>query len=244
MSTTVYNGFKIDISDLTYLPKWVEKTKRFVQIEFNKKYCIHQFKKKLYEKVKESLTNINNSYESLFLETELNIFIPEICLYISNDTGIYGSTFKDSFDIHKKLLKRKFITNFEYWNNTDPDENVSESEWELREKVWEDFEEWDLLINFNNYLLTSNYYLSPEHLRALQRYYKCLKPKYLNKVKRRLIYRYLYRIYDDGKCLYSEIEDKVINELNNVLTDEYKGKYVKIKNNIEMAINKVLNESM
>lgn len=244
MSTTVYNGFKIDIADLTYLPKWIEKTKKFVQIEFNKKYCVHHFKKKLYEKVKESLTNIDTSYGSLFLETELNIFIPEICLYVSNNTGVYGSTFKDSFDIHKKLLKRKFITNFEYWNNTDPDEKVSEGEWELREKVWEEFEEWDLLINFNDYLLTSNYYLSQEHLRALQRYYKRLKPKYLDKVKRRLIYRYLYSIYDDGKSLYSEIEDKVINELNEVLTDEYNGKYIKLKNDIETAINKVLNESL
>lgn len=52
-----------------------------------------------------------------------------------------------SLDFLKEMPE---ITDYAYWNNTDPDENVSAEEWEERGEVWNritDYERWDDHLN-------------------------------------------------------------------------------------------------
>jgi hypothetical protein len=46
--------------------------------------------------------------------------------------------FNDNFEYEKAFNKLPFIQNYDYWDNSDPLESVSEKDWKQREKDWEE----------------------------------------------------------------------------------------------------------
>lgn len=215
MSTTIYTGFKIsekyNTGSITDLQSWVNAVSTFVKKEFNKQYCaIHT----------EITTNVilGALYENKNINEELNKTIklikeeypiPEICIYMYKN-NIYGAFFKDTFGIRKKLLKRGYIEDFSYWDNTDPDEEISEAEWELRQEVWDSMENWHMTLNFVSYLMYSGFYLKPLESLSLKRYKIKKEQGYIDSYCFSVLNTYLFNKYikQNETHYYNDISNK------------------------------------
>ncbi len=51
---------------------------------------------------------------------------------------VYGMLFAEDRDLESLWKKEPGVLDFAYWNNSDPDETVSEEEWDERARVWEE----------------------------------------------------------------------------------------------------------
>jgi hypothetical protein len=60
----------------------------------------------------------------------------EICVFPYNNE-FYGMFFTEQKEFSDILQSKDYVEYFGYWDNVDPDEDVSESDWELRGKIWD-----------------------------------------------------------------------------------------------------------
>lgn len=51
---------------------------------------------------------------------------------------ILGLVYCESDSMRHWIMTQPFLKDYSYWDNTDPDEDVSEEDWEAREQDWED----------------------------------------------------------------------------------------------------------
>ena len=168
MSTKVYDGFKLaDIwndGKLETFERFCNEVKLIVEKVYNKEWCLSQ---KKYNKICE-LNKLNDeSYneDPWELNKDHNP-LPEMCFYFF-EGKVYGSLFHDNYGIRKVLLEGEYIKDFAYWDNTDPDEEVSEEEWDERERVWDSIDHWQVSIQWQDYLMRSGYYMDEEDHREL-----------------------------------------------------------------------------
>lgn len=171
MSTKVYEGFILadewNDGKIETFEKFCNEVKeiatRLYANEWIKNYnklCVYQHLDALYNK---------KGY--CHFDTELSMKkvyeIPEIAFYFF-EGKVYGSTFLDSYAIRKTLIEKGYIKDFAYWDNTDPDEEVSKKEWNERQRVWDAFDHWQTSIVFQDYLMRSNYYLTDEDRKEIK----------------------------------------------------------------------------
>lgn len=226
MSTTIYTGFKIpekyNTGSITNLQLWINDISAFIKNEFNKKYCIayneistniilkaYYEKKDVNEETKKIMSLVKNEYP-----------IPEICIYLYKDK-VYGAFFKDKFNIYKKLLKRGYIEDFSYWDNTDQDEKVSEEEWEFRQEVWDSMENWHMTLNFISYLMYSGYYLKASENLFLKKYKLKYEEKNINSCCFSILTEYLYDKYSKSNEIYyyNDIYNEAIQRAKKLITN-------------------------
>lgn len=84
--------------------------------------------------------------KSEYTFSELN-FAYDVVLYQNAAGGnplvlVFGDNTREYTSL---LVESGVVTNYGYWNNTDPEEGVSEKDWNTREKAWEDFADPELV---------------------------------------------------------------------------------------------------
>lgn len=84
--------------------------------------------------------------KSEYTFSELN-FAYDVVLYQNAAGGnplvlVFGDNTREYTSL---LVERDVVTEYGYWNNTDPEEGVSEEEWMTRAKAWSDFAEPELV---------------------------------------------------------------------------------------------------
>lgn len=180
MSTKVYEGFILadewNDGKIETFEKFCNEVKEIVQrlyanewIKNYNKLCVYQHLDALY-----------NKKEYCHFDTEVSMKkvyeIPEIAFYFF-EGKVYGSTFLDSYSIRKTLIEKGYIKDFSYWDNTDPDEEVSEEEWNERQRVWDSIDHWQVSITFQDYLMRSNYYLTDDDRKEIKESIPLLEEK-------------------------------------------------------------------
>ena len=142
----------------------------------------------------------------------------------------------------KYLSKKKYIKDFAYWDNTDPDEEVSEEEWEERERVWDSIDHWQVSIQWQDYLMRSGFYLDQEEINALKEKEKAIKETTLKEWLRTELHDQIAldtihkndikKTPDNILMTHTEVESLV----DEVLKDEYNGEYLHLKLNLLKVI--------
>ena len=142
----------------------------------------------------------------------------------------------------KHLWKKKYIKDFAYWDNTDPDEEVSEEEWEERERVWDSIDHWQVSIQWQDYLMRSGFYLDQEEINALKEKEKAIKETTLKEWLRTELHDQIAldtmhkndikKTPDNILMTHTEVESLV----DEVLKDEYNGEYLHLKLNLLKVI--------
>ena len=246
MSTKVYDGFKLaDVwndGKLETFEKFCNEVKLIVEKIYNKEYCISNKKCQMYyelDKMFSVKSNIRDPYETC---RELNP-IPDIAFFFF-EGKIYGSTFNDNYGIRKTLIEKGYIKDFAYWDNTDPDEEVSEEEWDERERIWDAIDHWQVSIQWQDYLMRSGFYLNEDEVKELKETYKTIEDVATKKWLRSELHDYIAtntmyknnieRTPDNVLMTHADVEE-VVKE---VLKDDYEGEYLEKKQELENVIKK------
>jgi hypothetical protein len=84
--------------------------------------------------------------KSEYTFSELN-FAYDVVLYQNAADGnplvlVFGDKTREYTEL---LIESGVVTEYGYWNNTDPEEGVSEEDWAIREKAWSAFAEPELV---------------------------------------------------------------------------------------------------
>lgn len=140
MSTKVYSGFRINTTDLSKIQEIVNNFKPWVQEESLKVpvfYLRHakdpnktliqaytDWELQRHKLEKEGYTSLAQ------YDTKFSI------LFIPCDGFTLGCTYTAHKDWHNQWLKEPGVIPYEFWNNTDAPDSVSDQEWEQREKDW------------------------------------------------------------------------------------------------------------
>lgn len=244
MSTKVYEGFiladKWNDGKIETFEKFCNEIKLIVAKIYNKEYCLANKKyQMIYDlsKLFGKQTNIKDPYQVCREFT----LIPDIAFFFF-EGKVYGEIFNDNYGIRKTLIEKEYIKDFAYWDNTDPDEEVSEEEWEERERVWDSIDHWQVSIQWQDYLMRSGFYLDQEEINALKEKKKAIKETTLKKwlqtelhdqIALDTMYKNdIKKTPDNILMTHTEVESLV----NEVLKDEYKGEYLHLKLNLLKVI--------
>lgn len=239
MSMKIYDGFKLpekwNDGKISTFQKWCDEVKLIVEKEYNKEYSL-AVRKYFITTFLDSIKN-NTKNEYLYLEAEKfineNLPLPEVALYFF-EGKIYGSTFTNTYSIHAKLIEKGYIEDFAYWDNTDPDENVSKKEWKERERVWDSIDHWQVSLQFQDYLLRSSFYLNDDERQELKKELKELETSTISKWLKNNIEEYINR---DLNKANTSIDYKALrDQVEEVLKDNYDGQYLSVKLNLLKVI--------
>ncbi len=156
MSTKIYYGFRVQTSD----PKEIIKLVK----DYRKKYWSLDARKKKIEFLHSIVSHITDpeklvmygefgyemnaytmaenlwhkmrgeikktGYRNSMVDTDFQIVV------FPHETVFLGIVYTESSKWFRKWLKMPGVSEYGYWNNTDPPDDVSEEEWENRGKVW------------------------------------------------------------------------------------------------------------
>lgn len=59
-----------------------------------------------------------------------------VCLYPINETSTLGVYFTEHTKLSDLIKEKSWFQDYSYWNNTDQPDEISDDEWESREKTW------------------------------------------------------------------------------------------------------------
>ena len=180
MSTKVYEGFILadewNDGKIETFERFCNEVKDIVARLYANDWMKNFNKLDVYQ----HLNALYNKKEYNFFDTELSMKkmfeIPQIAFYFF-EGKVYGSTFLDNYAIRRTLIEKGYIKDFAYWDNTDPDEEVSKKEWNERQRVWDAFDHWQTSIVFQDYLMRSNYYLTDDDRKELNELIPLLKER-------------------------------------------------------------------
>jgi hypothetical protein len=152
MSTKIYTGFKIDSMDILEIQtilnghhKLVKEITKEKIIEHLIKSAVEDFDKDIINK-KDTDKNYISEANYEMEERQRNIkktmsrdpdvdFEVEIALF-PFEGNFYGIYHTEKSDFYDNLLTNPKITEFNYWNNSDHPEKMTEKEWEERARIW------------------------------------------------------------------------------------------------------------
>lgn len=150
MSTKIFDGFKIESQDFLDINKKLDKfreqifkeaerriTKRIVENavgRFDNQKIIHgkediKFWDCFWEVEQQAFKEQKEDARSLY-DVSFSVFLLPI-----RDITI-GVVYSGESDFKQMFFRKRFVKDYAYWNNTDPNEKVSEEEWEQRRKDW------------------------------------------------------------------------------------------------------------
>ena len=175
MSTKIYDGYRIKNLTIQNFKETYSSICSYIEKESKKNIMLHL--SKMYYEVADNIYNCNPENVLNVVKKELEHEVENLkegsrSPELDKDIGFYMKEYKgdlylylfyEDSDIKNKLLdKLKGIEDFGYWNNTDKPEEISDSHWEKRKKIWNelltsysfsksDFEEF-YFFNSINYL--------------------------------------------------------------------------------------------
>lgn len=159
MSTKIYNGFKINTVDFNLINKSLKKIKKdykdIIEIEEKKailSYIIQKYDSFYYRNKITSISNkesffsfILNDFNEMNNKLKNDIRVPQldfglsIYLFPLNEEvlGYYYSEQKQGKELMNNYIHNNcFIEDYFYFNNTDKPKNITEFDWLIREKKW------------------------------------------------------------------------------------------------------------
>lgn len=235
MSTKIYEGFILEDSwnngKIETFEKWCNEVKTIIEKIYNKEYCRKYQQYLIFCELNERYNCLKNildfNKEENYFKTidtiKRDIPIPEIGFFFF-EGKVYGSTFLDNYGIRKILIEKGYIKDFAYWDNTDPDETVSDEEWNERQRVWDIFDHWQASIQFQDYLMRSSYYLNDEESDELRNAIKEIKQTYPKRWQENILYDAVKNDLNQS----SEVSKSKINVwdiVKEIMKDDYIGKY-------------------
>jgi len=175
MSTKIYNGF---VARNNNLQKFLEDCKEIKKVLLpvaidivncaiydtaTLHYDLNQGKKdnylaKAYTSYKKELT-LHAATQRLFFNVEFSICV------VQRENDIYGMVFTDNNLLLKTFFKYDMIEPYEYYNNSDRPDNVTEEEWKERENIWDGILGDDAVpadCMYNTRLVRNDYYLEQD----------------------------------------------------------------------------------
>jgi hypothetical protein len=235
----IYDGFKLpekwNNGKISTFQQWCDEVKLIVEKEYNKEYSLslHRFA------IVESLNHIYSGTEYNIIETmkyvNENLPLPGVALYFF-EGKIYGSTFTSIYSIRAKLMEKGYIEDFAYWDNTDPDENISKKEWKERERVWDSIDHWQVSLQFQDYLLRSSFYLDDDERKELKKQFEILDKSIPERWLKNQLEVSLNKEINNAN---TPIDYKAVRDLvEEILKDDYKGQYLSMKINLLKVIEK------
>jgi len=153
MSTKIFDGFKIDSQDFLDINKKLDKFRKQILREAERRITDRIVKSAVsrYDNQKVMHGKEDIKFWDCIWEVEQQAFKEQqggtrslydvsfsVFLYPIRDITI-GIVYSGEADFKQKFFRRRFVKDYSYWNNTDPDEKVSEEEWNQREKDWNSF---------------------------------------------------------------------------------------------------------
>lgn len=240
MSTKIYEGFILgkhwNDGSIISFERWCNQVKTMIEKIYNKEYCLNHAKYMVYGELNERYNclkksmayNANETISKIHERINEDVPIPQIAFFFF-EGKVYGSTFLDNYGIRKALLYNDYIEDFAYWDNTDPDEDVSEKEWNERERVWDSIDHWQASLQFQDYLMRSSFYLTDEEQKELKEECDKIRQEFPQKWKEKTLYDIIYNDlvnnYNDKDFSTFNFSDEAKRIVDEVLQDDYVGKY-------------------
>lgn len=135
MSTKIYYGFKFDnVSSIGSVTQVLNRIRIDAEI-----YCKAKIKEWLKTYTKEELWNRMTEAEKS--KNNGSIFDLKLSITIFHESryrghSFYGIPFADDKGLIDLVLKSKNIKKFDYWNNSDKPDDVTDNQWIIRENTW------------------------------------------------------------------------------------------------------------
>jgi hypothetical protein len=154
MSMKIYTGFKMKTTDIEEIYAHIQTMQKVVEEHSNKAIaatmawdCASLYDKRTMDKTLDRTLSV---YQVIFHEfnnrqmTVKQKQIKDPSVDYSMDVVLfpfegefYGMFYTVQSDFADLWYKSGLVAPFWYWNNTDPDENCTEAEWDERERVWD-----------------------------------------------------------------------------------------------------------
>lgn len=133
MSTKIYYGFKFHqtstIGGVSLRLKNIKKDATLYCQSTIEEWLKTHDRNELYDLMTKAEKSI---YGGSIFDLKLSITI------FHHKNEFYGIPFADDGKLIEIVLKNKWVRDFSYWNNSDQPEGMSDKEWEMRAKVWND----------------------------------------------------------------------------------------------------------
>lgn len=107
--------------------------KTVIPNEYRISYDLYQLVEMMHRKSEYTFSELNFAYDVVLYQNAAGG--NPLVLVFGDNTREYTSLLVDS----------GVVTEYGFWNNTDPEEGVSEDDWAIREKAWSDFAEPELV---------------------------------------------------------------------------------------------------
>lgn len=134
-------------------------------------------------------------------------FKPAISL-ASFENKLYGMVV-DEHDLFNHLIEKGYIEDYYYQNQTDPDENVSEAEWNEREKVWNAIDYFTFQVIIDYHYIKYGYLFYNNDLKKLDDCIKDIQDKVKESYIREKIIITLFQDVSDADKETDEEEKKM-----------------------------------
>jgi hypothetical protein len=153
MSTKIYTGFKLTITDIRDIhAKMMEFRQKIAAIKEEK--AAKFFADECVTRIDDRAVGIVESESSVYHETMDRFWnrVKEIKKTMQSDPAVdfsmslvlfpvednmYGMVFTEQREFEKLWFEQDYVKYYGYWNNADPDEDCSEEEWNERERIWD-----------------------------------------------------------------------------------------------------------
>ena len=137
MSTKIYNGYKIEGDIFNVMDKLhILKSTMITKVYHDIKSTIvegHNVAPNNYEAFNSVLNNIEEG--SVSTTRNGNCIDASVCI-LPFDNNIYATTYFNMNWQTEMFESMDGVSEFMYWDNTDPPEDISETDWEQRDILW------------------------------------------------------------------------------------------------------------
>lgn len=132
MSTKVYTGFRVETTDLVAIRALVEEVRPLVRQQAQNLLDAYMARgKRFTDWLDERRDTVNKGFRNPLVDTQFDL------LFIPLDGYSIGICYTEHHEWFETWLAREGVRSWAYWNNTDPDEDVSDEEWSARKRDWD-----------------------------------------------------------------------------------------------------------
>ncbi|MFE8701087.1 hypothetical protein ACFYKX_10820 [Cytobacillus sp. FJAT-54145] len=144
MSTTIYNGYQLNVENGIYGVQsfWANLhdrletfrkelfIKRIVEFSKNSSQSVYETYDLLKEEYEEDM---KKGYRSPFADFDF-----KASFFVCQNSRVLLLLYAEQRELHEFFESHPEVSYYGYWNNTEPDEEVSEEEWEQRKADWDE----------------------------------------------------------------------------------------------------------
>lgn len=154
MSTKIYTGFKLKTTNMEEIHEWMTQLRKEIEIETNQgiartmaRDCASLYDKRTMDNTLDRTLSVYQVVYHEFSNRQLEVQRrgvkdPSVDYSMSMvlfpfEGQFYGMLYTVQSEFAMRFFAQPLVEGFQYWDNTDPDENCTEAEWKERERVWD-----------------------------------------------------------------------------------------------------------